>query len=81
MPGTCPAEPATIQVAPSSAGESAPAAVLHIALEAAAGADAGHGRRLDHQREGLADGEHLLAQIAEDALRRQALLLALLRSR
>ena len=42
-------------------------AVLDIQLEAAAGADAGHGGRRNHQDEGLAQRLHLAAQIVQDA--------------
>ena len=41
-------------------------AVLHVELEAAAGADARHRGRRDHQDEGLAQRLHLAAQIVED---------------
>ena len=41
-------------------------AILDIDLEAAAGADAGHRGRRDHQDEGFAQRLHLAAQIVED---------------
>ena len=51
--------------------QSAAGAVLHVALEAAAGADAGHRGRLEHEHEGLAQLAHLLAQVGQDAVLRQ----------
>ena len=43
-------------------------AVLDVELEAAAGADAGHRGRRDHQHEGFAQRLHLGAQIVQDAV-------------
>ena len=63
---------------PLERGQPAPGAILHVALDAAAGADARNGGRLDHEHEGFAQLPHLLAQIGEDAVFGQPLLFALL---
>ena len=41
-------------------------AILHVTLEAAAGADAGHRGGFQHEHEGLAQREHLAAQVGQD---------------
>ena len=46
--------------------------VLDVALEAAAGADAGHGWGFEDEDEGILDCAHLLAEIAQDARLGQA---------
>ena len=58
--------------------QAAAGAILHVALKAAAGADARHRRRLEHESEGVGQHADVLADIGEDFGRRQAFLDALL---
>ena len=47
-------------------GQPAAGAILHIKLQAAAGADARHRGRLQHEHEGIVDLRKLLPQIGQD---------------
>ena len=57
--------------------QAAAGAILHVALEAAAGADAGHRGRLEHEHEGLAQREHLWRRSARMRVLGEPCLIAL----
>lgn len=59
-------------------GQPAPGPILHVALQSSARTDAGNRRRLEHEDKRLTQFTHLLAQIREDAVLGQSLMLALL---